>query len=340
MIKLDQAGSAANLDKMPFANVPQDLADATTGFAGNGTAFTTSIVNLFILWNQQNTYIQQYRLTDAAVLYNQITNQLPLAQRQLSQIESSVADTGTYLNIDSLPADSDLASVYNQVLAKIQELTNMLMLLSRPLIPAQFSGALTPGNTGLTTAQIAALTVVQQAAILTSLLKSTALTLTVNPTTAYVGDAVNFSGTLSSAGQALADRQITLLVNNANILTVQTNNQGQFQGSFELPYLYINQMPVQVIYYPAGTDAGTYLAATSPMINMNVLFYTATLSLRVNGNAYPGKAAALTGTFNYGTAPVAATRSAAIYLDNNLEQQFNADRKVNLLTTLRWHSRC
>ena len=139
MIKLDQAGSAANLAKMPFANVPQDLAAETTGFAGNGTAFTTSIVNLFALWNQQNTYIQQYRLTDAAALYSQITNQLPLAQQQLSEIESSVADTGTYLNINSLPADSDLATVYNQVLTKIQDLTSMLTLLSRPLIPAQLS---------------------------------------------------------------------------------------------------------------------------------------------------------------------------------------------------------
>ena len=146
MIKLDQAGSAANLAKMPFANVPQDLADETTGFAGNGTAFTTSLVNLFTLWNQQNTYIQQYRLTDAAALYSQITNQLPLAQQQLSQIESSVTDTGTYLNIDSLPADSDLAMVYNQALAKIQDLTSMLTLLSRPLIPAQLSSLTTSSN--------------------------------------------------------------------------------------------------------------------------------------------------------------------------------------------------
>ena len=66
MIQLDQTGSDANLAKMPFANVPQELDDATANFASNGTEFTTSLVDLFGLWNQQNTYIQQYRLNDAA----------------------------------------------------------------------------------------------------------------------------------------------------------------------------------------------------------------------------------------------------------------------------------
>ena len=54
IIQLDQTGSAANLAKMPFANVPQELDTATADFANNGTAFTASLVNLFALWNQQN----------------------------------------------------------------------------------------------------------------------------------------------------------------------------------------------------------------------------------------------------------------------------------------------
>ena len=39
-------------------------------------------------------------------------------------------------------------------------------------------------------------------------------------------------------------------------------------------------MPVQAIYYPQGNDAGVYLAATSPITNMTVLFYTAKLTLQ------------------------------------------------------------
>ena len=312
IIQLDQTDNDANLAKMPFANVPQELDTATSGFAGNGTAFTASLVNLFVLWNQQNTYIQQYRLTDAAALYTQINNQLPIARQQLSQIESSVADTGTYLNIASLSSDNGLTVAYSEIMAKIQQLSGMLDLLSNSSNP-------TPGQ-------------------LATLLASTALTLSINPTTAYVGDKVNFTGNLSSKGTPLSDRQITILLNNSDLLTVQTDAHGQFQGTFQLPYLYISQMPVQAIYYPQGGDAGVYLAATSPVTNLTVLFYAAQLTLQTNNIAYPGKEVILTGTFDYNGAPALQHRAVELYLDNTLEGQFNAplvfDQGITLDATI------
>jgi hypothetical protein len=329
IIQLDQTGSDANLAKMPFANVPQDLDTATSGFADNGTTFTASIVNLFALWNQQNTYIQQSRLTDAATLYTQITSRLPVAQQQLSAIEASVADTGTYLNIASLSVTDGLTVAYNEVMAKLQNLSSMLALLGRPMIPTQLSGSLTPGNTGMTAAQIADLTAAQQAALLASLLTPTALTLAVTPTTAYVGDSVNFTGNLSSQGQTLSGRTITLLLNNADLLTLRTDANGQFQGKFQLPYLYISPMPVQAVYYPQGNDAGVYLAATSPITNLTVLFYTAKLTLQQNNTAYPGKESTVTGIFDYGNAPVPTQRPVQFYLDNALVEQFSAGPVFN-----------
>ena len=108
IIQLDQNGSDINLAKMPFANVPQGLDEPTGGFANNGTVFTASIVNLFGLWNLENTYIQQYRFNDAESLYTQIIDQLPAARQQFSQIESSVENTGIYLHIGSLKSTSGL----------------------------------------------------------------------------------------------------------------------------------------------------------------------------------------------------------------------------------------
>ena len=315
IIQLDQTGSVANLAKMPFANVPQELDTATSGFADNGTAFTASIVDLFIFWNQQNTYIQQSRLTDAATLYTQITSQLPTAQQQLSQIESSVADTGTYLNIASLSPTDVLAVAYNEVTAKLQDLSSMLDLLSRPMIPTQFSGLSNSSNP--TPGQLALL------------LTPTTLTLTVTPATAYVGDNVNFAGALSSQGKPLSGRTITMLLNNADLLTVQTDANGRFQGTFQLPYLYISPMPMQAIYYPQGNDAGVYLAATSPITNLTVLFYTAKLTLQQNNTAYPGKESTVTGTFDYGNAPVLTQRPVQFYLDNALVKQFSAGPVFN-----------
>jgi hypothetical protein len=252
-----------------------------------------------------------------------------VAQQQLSTIESSVADTGTYLNIASLSSTDGLAIAYNEVTAKIQDLSSMLDLLSRPMIPTQLSGSLTPGNTGMTAAQIAALTAAQQAALLATLLTPTALTLTVTPAAAYVGDSMNFTGTLSSQGQPLSGRTITLLLNNADLLTTQTDAQGQFQSTFQLPYLYISPMPVQAIYYPQGNDTGVYLAATSPITNFTVLFYSAKLTLQPNNTAYPGKESTVTGIFDYGNAPVLTQRPAQLYLDNALVEQFNTGPVFN-----------
>jgi len=249
-------------------------------------------------------------MTDAATLYTQITSQLPVAQQQLSAIESSVADTGTYLNIASLSATDGLTVAYNDVMAKLQNLSSMLALLGRPMIPTQLRGLSNSSNP--TPGQLA------------SLLTPTALTLTVTPATAYVGDTVNFIGTLSSQGKPLSGRTITLLLNNADLLAVQTNANGQFQGTFQLPYLYISPMPVQAIYYPQENDTGVYLAATSPITNLTVLFYSAKLTLQPNNTAYPGKESTVTGIFDYGNAPVLTQRSAQIYLDDALVEQFNA----------------
>jgi hypothetical protein len=195
-------------------------------------------------------------------------------------------------------------------MAKLQNLSNMLALLSRPMIPTQLSGLSNSSNP--TPGQLALL------------LTPTALTLTVSPATAYVGDTVNFTGALSSQGQPLSGRTITLLLNNADLLTVQTDANGQFQGTFQLPFLYISPMPVQAIYYPQGNDAGVYLAATSPITNLIVLFYSAKLTLQQNDTAYPGKESTVTGIFDYGSAPVLTQRSAQFYLDNALVEQFSA----------------
>ena len=92
IIQLDQTGSDANLAKMPFANVPQELDTATSGFASNGTAFTASIVNLFTLWNQQNTYIQQSRLTDAATLVH--PNYQPAASSSATIVTNRIVSCG------------------------------------------------------------------------------------------------------------------------------------------------------------------------------------------------------------------------------------------------------
>jgi hypothetical protein len=294
IIQLDRNGSDTNLASMPFVNIPPELEQSNSNFAAAGIEFTASLVSLFKLWNQQNVYITQGRLPDASAIYSQINDLLPSAQQQLSQIDSAVLETGKYLNVDSLSSDNGLKLVYNEILTRIQQLSRMLNTVSLSPFPSEMVASL----------------------------KTTALTVNFDTDTAYVGDTIGFTGGLSSQGSPLSERQVALLVNNVELVTVQTDAQGQFQGTFQLPYLYVNQISIQAVYYPEGNDVGTYLAGTSLVLNMKVLFYTTQLTLKVNGPSYPGKDTMITGTFDYGNAPILSVRTAELYLDNNLQQKF------------------
>jgi hypothetical protein len=78
------------------------------------------------------------------------------------------------------------------------------------------------------------------------------------------------------------------------------------------------------LYFPETGDTGVYLGAASPVIPLTVLFYAATLDLKQEGPAYPGREVLLTGTFDYNGAPPPAQRPVELYLDDVLVSQFSA----------------
>jgi hypothetical protein len=223
----------------------------------------------------------------------------------------------------------------------------MLDLLTRPVVDKNLlAGLLNPDNPNLKLAlealypdnpdQVKALLSGENPDLLQQLLNSsnfdllqkilnpTELTLTITPQEAFVGNDVAFEGTLPSQGKPLADRQITLLLNSANYLTATTDAEGHYQGQLKIPYLYIPKMEAQALYYRLEADNGHYLGASSPAVQLRILFYQAKVSLQAAQPAYLGKNTAVTGSFDYGTDPVPAARQAQLYLDNALQSQLNA----------------
>jgi len=79
------------------------------------------------------------------------------------------------------------------------------------------------------------------------------------PLNGICGRPNNVSGGAVSRRYTASGREITILFNNAVLLTAQTGSSGQYGGTFPLPYLYVHTAQVQAIYYPTGSDAGTYL---------------------------------------------------------------------------------
>ncbi|MEK7269305.1 MAG: DUF4129 domain-containing protein [Planctomycetota bacterium] len=150
------------------------------------------------------------------------------------------------------------------------------------------------------------------------LLAPTALTLSVEPLTAFVGDTVQVRGLLSSRGQPLFGKEVTVLLNGSPELVMRTDRSGAYQGELALPYQYVSEMRVQALYNPQGADLGLYLGSSSPEITIVVLFYDTRLTVRVPERAYPGRAWQLEGSLSYGDNPAPQGRSLLIYWDGRL----------------------
>ena len=118
-------------------------------------------------------------------------------------------------------------------------------------------------------------------------LTPTELTLSVTPTSAFVGDSIIASGRLTGEGMPLANRKLTLLLNNKPII-ISTQPDGSYATTTNIPYKYTSRMTLATVYTPAGDDIGTYIDSRSPTVMVNTSFYTTSLELSAPATGYPG----------------------------------------------------
>jgi hypothetical protein len=368
ILRREPENTQITLEKMPFANVPSDLEEPTAGFADSGTGLSFSIQGLYTLWQKQNDLLSQYQLDAASQLGEQIKSGLPEARQQLWQLTYSAESTGSYLHVVPSPlrgegqGEGDLDRAYSEITDKIRRLGEMLDLFSRPLLDLEkLNGSFTPD-------QIKEILDSGNIDLLKDLLQPTTLTLEASSGQIFVGDPLSFHGILTSREQPLGNREIQILLNTADYLTVSTDPDGRFQGQLQVPYWYIPELQIQAIYYPLGEDAGVYLGSSSPVIIRNILYYQSTLALAVKTSSraqgdleiprnlplrkgeagmgdptgvdlvYPGQPVAVTGHFDYREAPPIDRLNTGLSLDDALMASFAASpdfsREIELVSDI------
>jgi len=119
-------------------------------------------------------------------------------------------------------------------------------------------------------------------------LKTTEVTLRLNATEVYVGGCVEASGALTSNGEALPSRKVTLLLDGKPTLTATTGLDGTYHAVVKVPYKYVHTLTVKALYTPMGDDLGVYLASESPPVSITVIFYETMLETAAPDTAYPG----------------------------------------------------
>jgi hypothetical protein len=116
----------------------------------------------------------------------------------------------------------------------------------------------------------------------------TRLSLNIMPESAFVGDTIIASGTLSGDGTFLPGRSLTLILDNRLVATVTTGTNGVFSANITIPYQYIETMTLIAVYEPVDDDTGKYLASQSPPVIINTVFYPTLLEISTTQAVHPG----------------------------------------------------
>jgi hypothetical protein len=116
----------------------------------------------------------------------------------------------------------------------------------------------------------------------------TRLSLNVMPESAFVGDTITASGTLSGDGTFLPGRSLILILDNSLVATTTTGTNGVFSVNITIPYQYIEAMTLIAVYEPIDDDTGKYLASQSPPVTINTVFYTTRLEISTTQAVHPG----------------------------------------------------
>jgi len=291
LLRKDASAVVARLEKIPFANIPAVYEEPVSSLNRNEVELVSILVRADDELRNLDALVSQYRYDEA----------VKLAQDQLSEIDRGILLTvsrirqavtrlGLLAGVSRAAETSLLAVTYRELMAKV-DAKEALLARDRTLFRqyAEFQPQ-----------------------------RRTAITFKVDPATAFVGDTVQFYGTLTADRDRLGSRQVSILLNGAQYAPVLTDKDGNFQGSLQIPYQYVPFLNLEALYVPEGNDRGVYLAAKSPTVRLRVLFYSAVLTLKLPDKAHPGRDMSIEGAFEYDDAPVPGARTLEIYFDDNL----------------------
>ncbi|MDP2727797.1 MAG: hypothetical protein Q8P59_09675, partial [Dehalococcoidia bacterium] len=223
----DATAVSALQEQASRANIPSELGVSVNGFLSSGDTLAQLIPEIESDLEMSRIMLGQFRTNEAKASAAAAKEKLTRAYEQLEVIEREAKTTGGWWKADSAKLGSALRDAYQGVLDRLEELRRLLDLLG------QMSSNLA-----------------EQSATVAVPLSRTAVSLWAEPLSAFVGDTVEFGGELSSEGQPLPGRKVTILLGGAPVSEEITNSKGIYRGRITLPYRYVPEMTLQTIYYP------------------------------------------------------------------------------------------
>lgn len=278
-------------EQLSSITVPADLAYIINRYNNITQQLINVLRELETTLDNASALLNQYRLDDAWANLNRAGVLVAEAQIILSDLQDATATLSQSIGVFAAPVASKVRQAYDELSAIIQRLNELIEEYHRLLQEIK-----------------------QQAENITKQnLTATTITLSLNTTSCFVGQAVTASGVLRANGTGMQSRTVKLLLDGGNVATVITNANGEYSATLQIPYRYVHTMSVQALYSPSGNDTGVYLGSASPKITLNVNFYETQLTVLAPTVGYPGLQLAVSG--NISSLGTLSGRQVQMHLD-------------------------
>ncbi len=269
-----QYANASQLsEQLSHISVPADLSYLINRYNNLTQQLIDRLNDLDVTLDNASRLLDQYRLGEARDALDHAGVVVAEAQILLGDLKEATSTVSQKIGVFSAAAGDKIKQAYAQLqnlLDRLQELID------------RYHSLLRQANQRYNEEEI-------------KNLKATSITLSLNATECFVGGYLSAYGVLTSGGQVLANRAVTLTLDGIDISTVNTGSDGTFNSVIRIPYKYVNSVAIRAYYAPTGNDRGTYLGATSPTVTVKVLYYRTILSISSPGAAYPGLSLSLNG---------------------------------------------
>ena len=253
------------LEYIKHANIADELQYIIDRYNSLSYELFSDLDTAETLLDEASVLLAHYQLYEAEIKLGDAEATVNNAQFLIKEIETATNTLGEKLDIFAPSVDSELKQAYDrlqQILDRLHQLViefNQLWQTLTGKYEIQVQEELTP----------------------------TELTLSVTPTSVFVGDSIVASGRLTGEGIPLANRKLTLFLNNKPII-ISTQPDGLYATTTNIPYEYADKMSLSAVYTPIGNDIGTYLDSRSPPVTVNTSYYTTSLEVSAPAPGHPG----------------------------------------------------
>lgn len=314
LISSEQYANASKLSQqLSLISVPADLSYILNRYNNLTQQFISTLDELHATLDNASLLLGQNRLDEALTNLNRAGVLVSQAQILLSNLQDATTTLSQQLGVLAAPAESKVTQAYNSLQSTLQRLTDLIN---------QYHTLMQNINSERQTK--------------TQQLQPTTLTLSLSTENITIGGSIYASGALTSEGQVLSNKQISLLLSSTQVASATTDSAGSFMALMTVPYNYVHVMTAQALYTPLGGDINQLEASLSQPLTINVTFSDTYLNVSLPNVAYPGLPLSVSGSVISQTGNALSGRTINILLDGNLinQKQSNSNGIFSIQTVI------